>query len=53
MYRSLPPEPPFEWHEPRVPGIIGFGIPEYATATLVVELLCDDCKFKIEAVTSC
>ena len=43
---------PFMWTD-RVPGIMGFGIPPYASATLVVELLCNECKFKIISVVAC
>ena len=41
------------WSPVHVPGIMGFGIPPFAKATLVVELLCDRCKFKITALQAC
>lgn len=42
----------YAWSD-RAPGIMGFGVPPFASATLSVELLCDRCKFKIVALTAC
>jgi hypothetical protein len=52
-YNSTPPNAPFAWFPRDVPGILGFGVPPYASATLVVELLCDACKFKVVSLVAC
>lgn len=53
VYSHTTPPEPFAWNDANVPGIMGFGIPPHATATLVVELLCRGCKFKILSIVSC
>ena len=47
---------PYVWPDPRVLGIMGFGIPPHATATMQIELCCpgsQSCKFKLIAITAC
>ena len=53
VYKSEPPAEPFTWTPVHVPGIMGFGVPPHASATLIVELLCERCKFKIVSVVTC
>ena len=51
--RSLYGKPPYSWPGVHGPGIMGFGVPPHANATMSFELACTgvatSCKFKILA----
>lgn len=47
----------FKWSSDKWAGVLGFGVPPHARATLTAELMCDrqtgdECKFKIVSVVS-